>query len=330
MYRRHRKDDLLELLVNSIIDDGWRLIYERQTNEHPFELTVFNENVKYRLRIYIWNLTHGGGVNRPQNEYRVQFTSVSEFVVSEGVRTLVLGYWFENETLAAWDVSKHLGVLGASPSAQVKRFALENAHINGFGSYYKSSTKETVLTFQPQYLMRYVESMDQVHVVTASEENSDFFNKGVVSEDVNEAEPEKITARETVLSQVKKKIRDSSFKKRILNAYGNRCAMCSVQLKLIDAAHILPVQHNGNDSNDNGIALCAIHHRAYDSHLVTFDESYNIMINEKKHLLLQRLNLDSGFDKFKNDLRPMIILPPTIQDRPNVHYIRQANLLRGW
>ena len=72
------------------------MIFENSPSEHPFELSVIKNESKHRIRVYIWNLTHGGGRNRPDDEYRVQFISTAELVTSPSVVTLVLGYWAEN------------------------------------------------------------------------------------------------------------------------------------------------------------------------------------------------------------------------------------------
>ena len=59
--------------------------------------------------------------------------------------------------------------------------------------------------------------------------------------------------------------RDPKFKKHVYHIYDNRCAMCGIQLELIEAAHIVPHSHEaGSDDVTNGISLCALHHKAYE------------------------------------------------------------------
>ncbi|MEW5989476.1 MAG: nucleotidyltransferase domain-containing protein [Chloroflexota bacterium] len=38
----------------------------------------------------------------------------------------------------------------------------------------------------------------------------------------------------------------------------------------------------------------------------------------------------NGLDNFQRNLRPTILLPQVISDRPHVEYIRIANRVRGW
>jgi len=58
------------------------------------------------------------------------------------------------------------------------------------------------------------------------------------------------------------------FKFRVLQRYGACCAVCDVKItELLDAAHVLPKSRKGTDDPRNGLVLCALHHRAFDSHL---------------------------------------------------------------
>lgn len=60
------------------------------------------------------------------------------------------------------------------------------------------------------------------------------------------------------------------FRARVLRAYESRCALCRIaHLPLLDAAHILPDQHpRGEPVLPNGLALCKIHHAAFDANIL--------------------------------------------------------------
>ena len=76
----------------------------------------------------------------------------------------------------------------------------------------------------------------------------------------------------------------------MLIAYSYRCAFCGVQLNLTDAAHIVPVSHGADvDKTYNGLALCALHHRAYDQSLVTVWEDYTVRISETEEMRLRAI-----------------------------------------
>jgi len=55
-----------------------------------------------------------------------------------------------------------------------------------------------------------------------------------------------------------------------MRAYETRCAVCALRHgQLLDAAHIVPDSHElGEATVRNGLALCKIHHAAFDAHIL--------------------------------------------------------------
>jgi putative restriction endonuclease len=72
----------------------------------------------------------------------------------------------------------------------------------------------------------------------------------------------------TVLA--KRRIHQEAFRLRVLRAYRESCAICRLRhAELLEAAHILPDGHpKGKPVVPNGIALCALHHAAFDRHFL--------------------------------------------------------------
>lgn len=64
--------------------------------------------------------------------------------------------------------------------------------------------------------------------------------------------------------------RDPKFRQRVLTAYEYRCAVCGFDVRLgsvsvaLDAAHVKWHQAGGPDTEDNGLALCSLHHKLLD------------------------------------------------------------------
>jgi putative restriction endonuclease len=60
------------------------------------------------------------------------------------------------------------------------------------------------------------------------------------------------------------------FRPRVLRAYRSRCALCRLgHAALLDAAHIVGDRHErGDPVVPNGLALCRIHHAAYDHNII--------------------------------------------------------------
>ena len=63
---------------------------------------------------------------------------------------------------------------------------------------------------------------------------------------------------------------DRRFRKRVLEAYDERCAVCEYDIRFgdrlpeLEAAHIRWHSHDVRDVVANGLALCGVHHKALD------------------------------------------------------------------
>lgn len=72
------------------------------------------------------------------------------------------------------------------------------------------------------------------------------------------------------LGVARSRIHQPVFRERVLRAYDMQCAICRMpRLELLDAAHIIPDKEpDGLATVPNGLALCKIHHAAYDNNLI--------------------------------------------------------------
>jgi putative restriction endonuclease len=76
--------------------------------------------------------------------------------------------------------------------------------------------------------------------------------------------------RSYVTAIVKRRLHQQAFRQRVLRAYQQCCAICRLHHEqLLEAAHILPDGHpRGEPTVPNGLALCKLHHAAFDSHII--------------------------------------------------------------
>lgn len=122
-------------------------------------------------------------------------------------------------------------------------------------------------------------------------------------------------------------VRDDMFRRRVLDAYGSRCAVTGLRLVNgggaveVDAAHIRPVKDGGPDKVRNGIALTKTVHWMFDRHLITFDDDLG---------LVRTAMLDADARRFlgnTSQLRP----PEHDLDRPSPVFLawhRERTLLK--
>jgi putative restriction endonuclease len=82
-----------------------------------------------------------------------------------------------------------------------------------------------------------------------------------------------LEARRYALREVRVRLHQQRFRVDVLRAYRHRCAVCALrERQLVQAAHIVPDQSpEGIAGVVNGLALCAIHHLAYDRNVLGID-----------------------------------------------------------
>ena len=321
------KKQLISRVLDAVRLCGWNAML--LNDAHPLKLSVFRDDDTHRLILYIWNITHGGYPRNP-NELRIQVTGIDEFHEEDGFKTLVLGWSEDLQCFAGFDVTKHrVDMSGRSPSFQIRRQAFTNALSHGVDTQEKGND-EIAIAFRPDFFMTYVEKLNDFHGCSS---RSDFSTLGRIVSAPNEAQIVDVPAgpRRTVLQELQRKIRDTRFRKNVMLAYEQRCAISGIQLDLLDAAHIVPVEHEqGTDELKNGICMSAIHHRAFDRGLIAVRTDYSIVINPTKLSHLRSVGWDGGFDMFKSTLRDQIILPRRREHYPDPEKLVFGQTLRGW
>lgn len=81
---------------------------------------------------------------------------------------------------------------------------------------------------------------------------------------------------------VKARYHQPIFRARVIHAYEERCAVCRLPfVELLDAAHIKPDSEGGPAHITNGLALCKIHHGAYDSNLIGISSEYRVHVKDE-------------------------------------------------
>jgi putative restriction endonuclease len=79
------------------------------------------------------------------------------------------------------------------------------------------------------------------------------------------------------------RLHQQRFKLDVMRAYRHRCAICTLRERaLVQAAHIVPdVEPEGIAAVVNGLALCAIHHLAFDRNLLGIDPTGVVHIADR-------------------------------------------------
>jgi len=304
----------------------------------PARLRVITGTKTTDCILFLWTVTPGGGGAdvRPANERRIQLTNVRGIPLEPGCRTLLGGWSEEFGVYAFWDPRRHTRFSDRSPSLQVTSETLETAGRVGIATYLRPAAtgREVVVAARPDSLLWYVENGLPLHnaeddapaavdLVGASPEEERNF--------LDESRTDTQAARRYDLVQTIRAYRDSQFRPAVLRAYSYRCAVCGCALKLVDAAHIVPVSFpESTDEVTNGLALCRLHHGAYDNGLLGVRPDYRVIVNPETESRLTELNLAGGLEDFRARLPVRITPPAEIEVRPDPRKLTLGLLARRW
>lgn len=115
-------------------------------------------------------------------------------------------------------------------------------------------------------------------------------------------------------------VRDRIFRRVVLRAYDERCAITSLKLingggrAEVDAAHIRPVERNGPDIVSNGLALSGTAHWMFDRGLISLTDNFEILISRQIN------DVDNVLALLNKDRRAHV--PCRQSDQPNVHFLQ--------
>ena len=321
------------LLIDSLKRYTDNVEYIDGTNPYRFSI---NKKIAY---ILIKNVHESGKHRNNPDECRIQISnskSLTEALNSD-IDVIVLGFFVDRNVFTAWDPlffnnrfdKKFVNRVKSTTVSVYSRFSIQDTAQDKSISNYIDNNDQSVISFKPEYLGLYLENIEKIHLLLESElldlvEFSDQqFDEDSLSSSKN-FKKEKFSVTHT------KYKRNSIFAKKVYEAYDNKCAMCGLGLGLIEGAHIITHAHEkGTDDVTNGIALCVMHHKAYDNSLIYFDKGYPIKINNDKVNYLKEIGLYSGYRKFKDLALDKLHLPKDSLLKPDINNIEIANKIRG-
>ncbi|ETT25688.1 restriction endonuclease-like protein [Rhodococcus rhodochrous ATCC 21198] len=123
--------------------------------------------------------------------------------------------------------------------------------------------------------------------------------------------------RRYVLAETKRRLHQPVFRATVMRAYETHCAVCALgHGELLDAAHIVPDSHEeGIASVSNGLALCKIHHAAYDARILGITPDFVVEIRQD---LLEEVDgpmLEHGLKERHGER--LMVLPTSREERPD-------------
>jgi putative restriction endonuclease len=123
-------------------------------------------------------------------------------------------------------------------------------------------------------------------------------------------------------------VRSAAFKRKVRSAYDDTCAICGSERRSptgdpeIEAAHVYPKSEGGRDIVPNGIALCKLHHWAFDVGWLAISDDYEVIVGEA-----DEITTPNEISELEGR---MVNLPSDEDVVPAVRFLREHRKLHGF
>ncbi len=146
--------------------------------------------------------------------------------------------------------------------------------------------------------------------------------QGTLFASTEEPESDVLERRRYVTRQVQQRLHQRLFRGQVIEAYAERCTICRLRHReLLDAAHILAdTDARGQPSISNGLAMCKLHHSAYDRNVLGI--SPELVVHVRQDVLSESDGpmLIHGLQGFQGG---RLYLPRRAEERPNREFLEE-------
>lgn len=208
-------------------------------------------------------------------------------------------------------------------------------------------TQTVLLTKKKEWMLRedgYNRLLEELHIPVEQKEVlpiKSYEVQKVVNKIYQQERPENYNPFETKkIVQVTReaKFRNRAFKQAVKEAYDFKCAVCGMKIHSptntlqweVEAVHIVPHSKNGRDDLLNGLALCRLHHWAFDVGWFSLDDEFKILESRKIEELSPEFGKSGGYDFLRQLSRDhsRVALPkePNLYPHPNAIRWHRENI----
>jgi putative restriction endonuclease len=235
-----------------------------------------------RCCFYLWTVTadRSRPGARPAGEFKIQLIVDGQArgargsIPTDGALTVLLGYSPDFGVFVGWQASIY-SEFAYSANVQVRDPLLAEARNSGWAVAPPRTlrgTTEVRVSFSPGNLVHYLRLTREADAdqLTGTWREAFFLsripNHAASRLPSRSALVDEYIARERQRLAVTRLSRDARFSPSVKEQFAHSCAVCRVQLGIVEAAHIIPAhESHGRDDVWNGVALCANHHRLFDA-----------------------------------------------------------------
>jgi len=296
--------------------------------------------------VHISNI-HDSGKGRPNpDEARVQIPTTHRDAMldwsHQGYTPVFIGMFGAGSVFTAIDSELAFAFKSKSGGSTYAWWSHEKeVEVTGAAFKQISSTnlgrKVTTLSLPCSNLGFYLENIRPFHGITIADSlgrlanempsalttSGDALNKELDIQTASGREKITVTSTRTAYKRTQKFTRD------VLNAYNASCCICSKQLKIVEAAHIIPHRdHRCVDTVENGLALCVEHHKLYDDALLLPMPENKLHINRSRVAFLEETGQSAGLEGIYETARRGYSVPEDERNQPNPEFLELGCQIR--
>lgn len=121
---------------------------------------------------------------------------------------------------------------------------------------------------------------------------------------------------------VRSRMHQARFREAVLRAYRRCCAICRLRrAELVDAAHIVGDAEGGEPVVPNGLALCKLHHAAFDRHILGIRPDLRVVVRTDVLDEVDGPMLVHGLQGFHD--AELAVLPRRTDQRPDTDLLER-------
>jgi putative restriction endonuclease len=149
-----------------------------------------------------------------------------------------------------------------------------------------------------------------------------------VDVDNSETGEPKLTEDQTTYTQQEIRVRSKTFARQVKQTYDYTCAVCGASRfspegnPEVEAAHIYPKREGGSDDVRNGVALCKLHHWAFDTGWLSLSDQHEVLVKAATE--------QNGYKEFEQLEGEQIHLPEQEEMKPHPIFIEKHRQLHGF
>jgi len=150
-----------------------------------------------------------------------------------------------------------------------------------------------------------------------------------MEEIIEQSQKEPSLTEKSSFTQARRKARDTAFSNEVKEIYEFACAVCgkkrftSSKYPEVESSHIYPKKKNGANDLRNGIALCKLHHWAFDNGLFSLKDDYSIVIED-------RIKNDANYEEISRFAKKKIRLPKIQGFKPHPIFLKGHRRIYGF